>query len=816
MAFSNQRAVSDGTLQTIILSIAFFDKSEIRVYVDDALQVVDADYIWATSNSVQFPQNLPTGATVIIRRVTDISEMRHVFTAGAQFTNQTLDEDYTQILHIAQESVEGSYTTELFNDLDMHGYQVRNLGNATLPGDAVPLGQVNTIIQNSPDLKRALRVPLGEASITELPGSFERANKVLGFNAIGQPVGVLPLSGSGTELALDLANPSDPNKGANMVALSTVNLISARSLLTAKQDSNLIFHTVGYHAGTMRGGGRYIWSETAPKSLHDGGRFISPTVPNTTNQLNFLQGVGETQPAGFGCFALLNGEQVQSLTYGLSGQSASDESALVQHVVDRNKGSVITFERGYKFAFAGVILDGATYNNTELLFLGTHYQGVRPANKPANFMLAWVGLGIRGVDGVKLTYRGNGQRSLQPDQEHNFNIRLAGVTNFDCPRLYVREFRGDGIYIGQLEHDVNSQTSFNMNFGIVDMANSTEDGRNGMSVIACQGLHMDIFRCYNVGGVVGGIRQPGGFDIEPNFDFQICRDIRIGSVIIHTAGTAGFGVYGKGQSTLGGNVDGVTVGSYNVVNVNPVDGVSAVYLAHCQNIVMTGYASCRRDATHQMDATLRMDNVNQAVIDHTGYGGTYGVTMAQTFRCVNVTLHANVHSYMQAGVRTTYVSRSTVNIIAHDGAANSYVLYTRKFARAVVQENVQYSVTCPKVGTIGTYAIYNESTDAMEFSNCRLVGGDLTGYASFANSIFNCGIGLRRIDVPGVNESVGQPTTGTWMAGDFVNNLNLQMNSSHKMIATGWLRLTSGSNHVANVDWCTTFSSTVAPVVIPA
>lgn len=141
MAFSNQRAVSDGSLQTIILSIAFFDKTEIHVYVDDVEKFVDVDFIWATSNSIQFPSNLPVDTTVILRRVTDISEMRHIFTAGAQFTNQTLDEDYTQILHIAQESVEGSYTTELFNDLDMHQYRVRNMAPGVLPGDAVNFAQ---------------------------------------------------------------------------------------------------------------------------------------------------------------------------------------------------------------------------------------------------------------------------------------------------------------------------------------------------------------------------------------------------------------------------------------------------------------------------------------------------------------------------------------------------------------------------------------------------------------------------------------------------------------------------------------------------
>lgn len=55
-------------------------------------------------------------------------------------------------------------------------------------------------------------------TLTQLPPAASRANKVMGFDAAGQPIGVLPASGSGTELAADLANVIDPYKGAGMVA----------------------------------------------------------------------------------------------------------------------------------------------------------------------------------------------------------------------------------------------------------------------------------------------------------------------------------------------------------------------------------------------------------------------------------------------------------------------------------------------------------------------------------------------------------------------------------------------------------------------
>lgn len=278
----------------------------------------------------------------------------------------------------------------------------------------------------------------------------------------------------------DMSNPIDPSKGAALIGRATVNVVSVRALLSTALDTSQVVRTVSWHTGLNKGGAHYIWWPSAQKSLHDGGRFISPTVPYTSDvpQIDFMRGVGETQQNGSGCFVLIGGGRSSALTYGLRGDGVTDESALAQHFIDKNKGRAIVFDKGSRFLFAGVVLDGAAYDSTEIVFAGEHVLGVRPANKPANFMLAWVGLGIRDCNGVQLDYKGHGNRALQPDQEHAFNVRLAGITNFACPRFKAREIRGDAIYIGQKEHQTESKTCDNLHFGIFDVENSDDDGRN--------------------------------------------------------------------------------------------------------------------------------------------------------------------------------------------------------------------------------------------------------------------------------------------------------------------------------------------------
>ena len=64
----------------------------------------------------------------------------------------------------------------------------------------------------------------------------------------------------------------------------------------------------GFHPGSKIGGGDLVWSPSTPKSQHDGFRIYSPTVPSdlvTTSQstiLNYLNGSGETDPFGNGCW----------------------------------------------------------------------------------------------------------------------------------------------------------------------------------------------------------------------------------------------------------------------------------------------------------------------------------------------------------------------------------------------------------------------------------------------------------------------------------------------------------------------------------
>lgn len=141
MAFSTQIAVSDGTLVLLDISITYLERDEIHVFFDDVEDAYPWAWVGVSDHQISFTPAVPNLVEVKVSRKTDLSAPRHVFSQGAAFTAEGLDEDIAQILHIAQEATEGNLGGDFFQDINMHGHQIRNIGTAVNPTDALSLGQ---------------------------------------------------------------------------------------------------------------------------------------------------------------------------------------------------------------------------------------------------------------------------------------------------------------------------------------------------------------------------------------------------------------------------------------------------------------------------------------------------------------------------------------------------------------------------------------------------------------------------------------------------------------------------------------------------
>lgn len=153
--YSVQIAVSDGTLTRIALSIEYFEKDDITLYRNLELTplVLGTDWQWDGDTHINLLTNIPVplGSYITVRRNTNIDRAFNIYDGGAAFSRETLDENFKQMIYLAQEFTEGNGLTGLYFPLDMHGFQIKNLGTPTDPKDAVTKEYVDdaNAIQNN-------------------------------------------------------------------------------------------------------------------------------------------------------------------------------------------------------------------------------------------------------------------------------------------------------------------------------------------------------------------------------------------------------------------------------------------------------------------------------------------------------------------------------------------------------------------------------------------------------------------------------------------------------------------------------------------
>lgn len=157
--YSVQIAVSDGTLTRISLSIEYFEKDDITLYrnLDTTPMVLGTDWQWDGDTAINLLSNIPVpdGGYIVVRRNTNIDRAFNIYDGGAAFSRDTLDENFRQMIYLAQEFTEGNGLTGLFFPLDMHGFKITNLGDGTDPKDAVNKGQLDVVDQRVTNIEQS-------------------------------------------------------------------------------------------------------------------------------------------------------------------------------------------------------------------------------------------------------------------------------------------------------------------------------------------------------------------------------------------------------------------------------------------------------------------------------------------------------------------------------------------------------------------------------------------------------------------------------------------------------------------------------------
>ncbi|HBN6007482.1 TPA: hypothetical protein L3I95_002491 [Enterobacter cloacae] len=147
------------------------------------------------------------GTVVMIERVVPTYRLTD-YQDNGDLLADTVNKDFDRLLMAIQRSFIhlglALRRPLLGGPFNAEGYRIENMSNPVDDQDAATKNYVDKV-----SLVRALRVP--ESFVSALPSVEQRANKLLAFNAAGNPITVLPQSGSASDVLIELAKPTGAN-----------------------------------------------------------------------------------------------------------------------------------------------------------------------------------------------------------------------------------------------------------------------------------------------------------------------------------------------------------------------------------------------------------------------------------------------------------------------------------------------------------------------------------------------------------------------------------------------------------------------------
>ncbi|VGH96017.1 Phage T7 tail fibre protein [Klebsiella pneumoniae] len=229
---SRNEYTGNGATTQYDFTFRILDKSHLLVQTLDTSESIvtltlGTDYMVTGVNrynggKVVLTSALPAGYKISIERSTPVTQEASIRNQGGFFPE--IHEDAFDKLTMLVQQAYGWWSglslrkpSWLANYYDALNNRIRNLRDPSQAQDAATKGYADNLYQGAishsdNNFKRTLRVP--ESEVGMLPGISGRRKKILAFNDTGNPIAVLPESGSAADVMIELAS----EEGTSLVA----------------------------------------------------------------------------------------------------------------------------------------------------------------------------------------------------------------------------------------------------------------------------------------------------------------------------------------------------------------------------------------------------------------------------------------------------------------------------------------------------------------------------------------------------------------------------------------------------------------------
>ena len=212
----------NGVTTSFPYTFRIFQKSDLVVQVVDLNEnitelILDTDYIVTgaggyNGGNVILSKALVNGYQISISRELPVTQDTDLRNQG-KFFAEVHEDAFDKLTMLIQQAIswlrlslrKPSFVANYYDALDNY---IRNLRDPSQPKDAATKNYVDSVANSN--LNHTLRTP---EAIPSLPGIDQRKNKIVAMDNSGNPIMVLPESGSAADVLIELAKPT----GASLI-----------------------------------------------------------------------------------------------------------------------------------------------------------------------------------------------------------------------------------------------------------------------------------------------------------------------------------------------------------------------------------------------------------------------------------------------------------------------------------------------------------------------------------------------------------------------------------------------------------------------
>jgi hypothetical protein len=243
MATTSNTYTGNGSNKLFSITFPYLDTSDIDVYLNGTLQTIITQYTFANATTVEFVAAPANGAVILLDRSTDDATLQATFFPGSSIKASDLNDDFDQVLYIAQETSNEATTATTT------AATATTTANTALSQSAAAVSTANTASSNASAAVSTANTASTNASNAVTTANTASSNATTAVNTANAATSTANTASSNASAAVSTANTASSNASA---AVSTANTASsnASAAVSTANAANSTANTASGNAST--------------------------------------------------------------------------------------------------------------------------------------------------------------------------------------------------------------------------------------------------------------------------------------------------------------------------------------------------------------------------------------------------------------------------------------------------------------------------------------------------------------------------------------------------------------------------------------